>query len=587
MMRTLTTLACLVPVLALGQNTGAPLRGTSLVINDGPGDQTEPHVSGALVAYTSRSSLSTSEIRYHDLVSGVDQAIPNAGAYDSVSDVNGDMVVFTRATSSSRIFRFNARAGGAAEELAPRSGANRHAATVGGQTVAWQEQGYTAASVPPEIFAYRMDTTALTRLSEDTSLDQTPGVSADGQTVVWTKCATGNTGCDIWSARAVDGGYQVSQLTGTQGEETLPDTNGEVVVYVTQGTESGADSDIAWQPVSGGEVHRLTLPGADTNPNISGPLIAFERWDASSATPNFDLMLYDLRTQTYYRLTETPGSEVLSDISVGSDGLVRVVWTARQNGSSNVYAFVFRLPDDCSSMPTSKDPAAVCASPGSRPLLGTLLVSRSTGESDVVSTEVESTGTGVLCVDNGFEGTPATAGWVWLGAGLQVGPDELGHDVTSVARAVPLQGRRNLSAQAEGAPGSAFRVRLYGELSCGGQSEEPLPGTEVRYGQFVPAEPQSTGSDKGGFAHYFVPSGYEGQLPSGAGSETGGPGTVESPAEGSGVEVGAVPDAAPEESRAGCSAGGGSVSLFGVWIFASLLLRERDARARGRVASRR
>ncbi|MGZ3461781.1 MAG: hypothetical protein ACXU86_25090, partial [Archangium sp.] len=146
MLRTLTTLACLVPALALGQDAGPLLSGTPLVVNDGPGDQTEPHVSGARVAYTNQLDLGRSEIRYHDLLTGEDQAIPNEGAYDSISDISGDVVVFTRTTSASRIMRFDVHQGGSAEELAPRSGADRRSAAIGGQTVAWQELGYTAGS---------------------------------------------------------------------------------------------------------------------------------------------------------------------------------------------------------------------------------------------------------------------------------------------------------------------------------------------------------------------------------------------------------------------------------------------------------
>ncbi|HZI05799.1 MAG TPA: hypothetical protein VEZ71_17345, partial [Archangium sp.] len=462
MSRTITTFVCLVPMLALGQSA-APLTGKSQVVNNGPGDQRDPHVSGALVAYTHQSSLFSSEIRYHDLLTGEDQAIPTEGGFDSLADLSGNRLVFTRTTNASRVFRFDVGAGGRAVELAPRSGVERRSATIGGQTVAWQELGYTAESLPPEIFAYRLDTLALTRLSEDTNEDRTPAVSAEGKAVAWIKCATRLDGCDLWAAREVEGGYEVSQLTGPEGEESLPDTNGEVVVYVTRSLVNGVlESDIAWQPVGGGEVHRLALAGVDTHPNVSGPLIAFERRDASSATPNFDVVLYDLRTQMYYRLTETPESETLSDISLGPDGLVRVVWTVRQNGDLNVYAYIFRLPSECTRSPI-KDAAAVCASPGGRSLLGSLVVSRSEGAPEVVSTEIEGTGTGVLCLDNGFEASPATAGWVWLGAGLQVGPDELHGDVTLVARKVPLQGRRALSAQVAGGPGSAFRVRLYGE----------------------------------------------------------------------------------------------------------------------------
>lgn len=576
MSRTITPFVCLVPMLALGQSA-APLTGMSQVVNNGPGDQRDPHVSGALVAYTHQSSLFSSEIRYHDLLTGEDQAIPTEGGFDSLADLSGNRLVFTRTTNASRVFRFDVGAGGRAVELAPRSGVERRSATIGGQTVAWQELGYTAESLPPEIFAYRLDTLALTRLSEDTNEDRMPAVSAEGKAVAWIKCATSLDGCDLWAAREVEGGYEVSQLTGPEGEESLPDTNGEVVVYVTRSLVNGVpESDIAWQPVGGGEVHRLALAGVDTHPNVSGPLIAFERRDASSATPNFDVVLYELRTQTYYRLTETPESETLSDISLGPDGLVRVVWTVRQNGDLNVYAYVFRLPSECTRSPI-KDAAAVCASPGGRSLLGSLVVSRSEGAPEVVSTDIEGTGTGVLCLDNGFQASPATAGWVWLGAGLQVGPDELHEDVTSVARKVPLQGRRALSAQVAGGPGSAFRVRLYGEMTCDvGLKDVPSQDTEVRYGQLVPAGVDAM-RGKAAFTRYFVPSGYEGQLGRGGGSEgsTGVPdGTGALPGEGS--------------PRVGCGAAGGPVALLGVWILASLLLRDGGAvRVRRRAASRR
>ncbi|OJT20848.1 hypothetical protein BO221_28500 [Archangium sp. Cb G35] len=571
MSRTLIPLLCLLPALALGQPT-APLTGRTQVVNDGPGDQTDPHVSGALVAYTHQSSLSSSEIRYHDLLTGEDRAIPTEGGYDALADISGNTIVFTRTTDAGRIFRFDVGADGGARELAPRSGAERRAATLGGRTVAWQELGYTAESLPPEIFAYRLDTLALTRLTEDTSMDRSPAVSADGRVVVWTRCATSVDGCDLWAAREVEGGYEVSQLTGPEGEESLPDTNGEVVAYVTRSLVEGVlESDIAWQPVGGGEVHRLALPGTDTNPNVSGPLIAFERRDASSATPNFDVVLYDLRTQTYYRLTETPESETLSDISMDAEGLVRVVWTVRQGGNLNVHSYVFRLPADCTRTPI-KDTAAVCASPGTRSLLGSLVVSRSEGAPEVVSTEFESTGTGVLCVDNGFEASPASAGWVWLGVGLHVGPDEIREDVTSLARRVPLQGRLALSAQVAGSPGSAFRVRLYGEMTCDiGPREETSQEPEARYGQLVPAQVESR-PEAVGFTRYFVPSGYEGKHIRGGDSETGG-----------------TPAAAPpEEVRVGCGAAGGPVVLLGVWMFASLLLRDRrGTRARSLVVSRR
>jgi Tol biopolymer transport system component len=578
MLRTPILLVCLLPALALGQTVGAPLHGKSLVIDNGPGDQTDPHVSGPVVAYTQRLSISSSEIRYRDVLTGQAGVIPNEGGFDSSADVSGDTVVFTRTTGGNRVYRFNVRKGGTAEELAPRTGADRRAVAIGKQTVAWQELGYTAGSRPAEIFAYRMDPpAALTLLTDDLLLDKTPAVSADGSAVVWVKCATSIDGCDVWSARAVEGGYEVTQLTGTEGEESTPDSNGEVAVYVISRTVNGVlESDIAWQPVGGGQARVLPLPGTDSNPNISGPLIAFEQKDSSGTTSNVDVMLYDLRTQTYYRLTDTPESETLSDISVEPGGLVRVVWAVRQDGELNVYAYVFRLPTDCASTPTIENPAAVCSLPGARPLLGTLQVTRPSGASEVVSLQLEARGTGVLCVDNGYKGTPATAGWVWLGPGLHVGPESFGLEVPGVAKAVPLQGGFKLSARADGVTGSAFQVRVYGEPSCDvGLEDDIKGGGELRYGQLVPSVPQGSGGAKGRLPRTFVPSGYEGLAKAaGSGSGTGGSGLVE------GGE-------APLKPFPGCGVGGGPVSLLGVWLLAAVSLRDRSARTRARAAARR
>ncbi|HLM47962.1 MAG TPA: hypothetical protein VK458_29130 [Myxococcaceae bacterium] len=573
MLRTLIPLASLIPTLALALSPGAPLRGDSLVVNNGPGDQTEPHVSGPRVAYTNQLSLGSSEIRYHDLGTGEDQAIPNEGGYDSIADINGDTVVFTRTTSVSRVFRFEVREGQPAQELAPRTGADRRAATIGGKTVAWQELGYGASSQFPEIFAYHLDSLALTRLSEDSAVDRTPAVSEDGSTVAWTKCATSIGGCDIWMARAVEGGYAVLQLTGTEAEEAQPDTNGEVVAYVRRASVDGVvEADIAWQPVGGGQAQRLALPGTDSNPNVSGPLIAFERREPAvgDTSSNFDVVLYDLRTQTFYRLTQTPESETLNDISVGADGVVRVVWSVRESGHLNVYAFAFSLPPtDCKPV-SDESPAEVCDSPGTRPLLGTLQVSRSTGKPEQLSTPLEAKGSGVLCLDNGHEGTPATAGWVWLGTELSVGPESFTQDFKGVAQAVSLDGQDSLSARVAGKPGSAFQVRVYGEPSpsCGAELGDDKGG-ELRYGEFMPPKNVESDPVKVQPTRYFVPSGYEGPLAS--------------------VSGGAQPgdDLRPMPIPA-CSAGGsGSLLFIGLWVLAALPRRHRAARSPSPVVSRR
>lgn len=88
--RTALALATLLALLALAQpghtlaQGGWPLvGGTVTVINDGPGDQLHPHISGTLVAYSSVNQ-GNAEVRYHDLLTGADTGIPTGGAQASL-----------------------------------------------------------------------------------------------------------------------------------------------------------------------------------------------------------------------------------------------------------------------------------------------------------------------------------------------------------------------------------------------------------------------------------------------------------------------------------------------------------------------
>lgn len=106
--------------------------------------------------------------------------------------------------------------------------------------------------------------------------------------------------------------------------------------------------------------HQLVLPGTDQNPNISGNLIAFEHFDAAAPTPNFEIYIYNLATDTIYRLTNTPEYESLNDISVAADGTVRAVWSRRDvTADDNVYAYTFQLPSADTTPPVLQLPAPI------------------------------------------------------------------------------------------------------------------------------------------------------------------------------------------------------------------------------------
>ncbi|MFP2932923.1 TolB family protein [Pyxidicoccus sp. 3LG] len=545
MLRTLALVSCLLPALspAFAQVTARPITGTRRVINNGPGDQTDPHISGALVAYTNESR-GRSEIRYHDLVTGQDAAIPNGGAFDFVSDVSDGTVVFTRVSSASAIYTFDATGQESAPvEVAPEEGSSRRSAVIGGRTVAWQDFGYTGNTLQPEVAAYDLDRGTLTRLTNDGLQDRTPAVAPDGRTVVWAKCNEQGQSCDIWQAAWNGSGFNAMALTGAEGEEAQPDTNGEVVVYASTRTVDGVtDRDIYWKPVGGGTERRLALPGMDTNPSVSGSLVAFERRDPAKS--DFDIALYDLRTQVLYLLTSSPESENLNDLSVSPDGTVRVVWTVPENGDFNVHSFSFTLEEEpgCQTPKEGRIPADVCAHPRDWPLLASVEVARTTGQPNGVALGFAGEGYGALCLDNGFNGPAATSGWVWLNGHEKVTPAHFKPGESTIAVGVVFDGDNSLTALIAGNPGSAFRIRVYSPPpTCKSGSTAPRPpnpGEEVISGRLVAPMTLQAATVS---SMTFIPEG-----------------EVRGPVHGG-----------------GCSTGGGSLALLGMMAVAVWLGRPR------------
>ena len=555
MLRTLALISSLLTALspAFAQMEARPITGTPKVVNNGPGDQTDPHVSGPLVAYTNEVRGS-SEIRYHDLVTSQDAAIPNGGAFDFVSDVSGGTVVFTRVGANSAIFTFEVGSGAAPVELAPEEGSSRRAAVIGGRTVAWQDFGFTGNTLQPEIAAFNLDTGTLTRLTEDALQDRTPAVAPDGKTVVWAKCNAQGLGCDVWEARWTGAGFTTQALTGAEGEESQPDTNGEVVVYASTRTVEGVtDRDIYWKPVGGGPEQRLALPGMDANPSISGSLVAFERRVPEKG--DFDIALYDLKSQTLYVLTSGPENENLNDLSMSADGTVRVVWTAPGNGDFNVHSFTFQVETEPPCRPieeVDRLPIDVCYTPGDWLLLTTLELTRTTGAPNRAEVDftAASAGVGVICVDNGFRGAPASSGWVWLNGHVKVTPDQFQPDDALIAKGMVMatDGHNTLTASISGNPGSEFRVRVYGMPPVCEPEEVSAPEPKAREpgAQVIPGE--------------HVSPMYRPSQPVSSVTFTA---------------DGAVRGEGP--MHGGCSTGGGSLALMGLMLTAVWLVRPRRA----------
>ena len=81
---------------AVFQTTTVPmLAGTAQPINNGPGWQTDPHVSCEMVSYTNDDNQGTLQIQYFDIATNTDHIVPGNGA-NSLSDVSNGRIRLQR-----------------------------------------------------------------------------------------------------------------------------------------------------------------------------------------------------------------------------------------------------------------------------------------------------------------------------------------------------------------------------------------------------------------------------------------------------------------------------------------------------------
>lgn len=342
----------LLPSKAAAQNYVTPIvkptpPGQLIVVNNSPGaDHYDPHVSGDLVAYSNAVGFNFT-IRYHDLLTGTDNAVPNGGTSDFLSDVSGNTIAFTRvSTSSSAIFKYNL-SDASATEVDPVPGSSRQSAQIGDQTIAWEE--FSSSGTTADIVAFDRQSGAAIRLTSDGMLNQLPAISPDGMVIVWTKSPNVNPPYSTWKAVLSNGTWTAQQVVSqVGGNQPHPDTDGTIIAY---SANSGTGDQLVWQPVGGGTEQVLNLQGGQAeNPSVSGgpqnSLIAFAYLPTGAAA--HDLAIYDVAANVLYDVTKDamPGNTAdkqLSDISVTPDGKVGVVWQ-QQDAQLDIYAYTFSLP---------------------------------------------------------------------------------------------------------------------------------------------------------------------------------------------------------------------------------------------------
>jgi len=336
---------------------GGPLPVTPIAINTQAGDQTDPHVDGDLVVYSSVRidplDGVNQEIRYYRFSTGTDSAIPNALpdgtlAADLLGTVNNGRIVFTRIFPNVRtaIMLFDT-ATGDLSELAFAPDSHYIGSAIGGQTVAFVDYG--PADDSGGIMVLDLTTSALTRLTSGAEFDSHPAVSPGGDVVTWQRC-TNSVNCDIYSATRSGGTWTIHPLSTGALNDMSPYTNGTQVVFERDNLGGPTGSDIVLVPVSGGAETVLEIPGEQFNPSIGGQVVAFESRGGNTgpATGNPDLYVADLANNRYFRITNTPSqAETLNSVTVLATGEIRLVWRATEPTYSldgDIHAATFALP---------------------------------------------------------------------------------------------------------------------------------------------------------------------------------------------------------------------------------------------------
>jgi hypothetical protein len=327
-------------VFAVTPSDGGMVVGAPILINTSPGNQTDPHVSGDVAAYTDQSGALGSVIRYYDFLTMAPGSILTPlGSADQLSDVNGNHIAFARQTGLSRACMvFDVTTWNTVQIGPDNSGA--FATALGSDTVAF------VGGDDIKVGRISNPVAALTNLSTSAASDSSPAVSPNGNVVVWQACTGGS--CSILKSTFNGTSWSSSVVVASApAANTSPDTDGTSIVYDSDRAESVDGSDIYMQAVSGGADTQLALPGAQRNPSIANGIVAFEStaFGASSA----DLFIYEVSTNRLFQLTDTPAlDEQLNDVTVLPDGSIRVVWAAHPDTSSDhdIFAQTFTLPPE-------------------------------------------------------------------------------------------------------------------------------------------------------------------------------------------------------------------------------------------------
>jgi beta propeller repeat protein len=321
----------------------AQIPGTTTRITTNPFDQTGPSISGNLICYTDyRLGGIRGEVYCHDLTTHAEFQVTasNPLTSQSANDVSGNTVVYTE-TSGGVV---TAKSCSLTSETYPPctpivlgSGDSFNPA-IDGSLVAWAD-GFSGNV---EVFA--RDFTGSPTPTKITNNGPTPGMNSlvpniSGRNIAY---STGFDSHDIRCQVFVTNfdSHITTQITNSlTGCNSSVDISGNYVVY--QANRDTAQNIFVYDLSTLTET-RISLPGLQQNPHISGDWVAFEDITSTGTSNISSIRLFQISTSHLYTVVQatTPiDSSFLNDI----DGH-NLVYTSAAAGNYDIYLFQFTVP---------------------------------------------------------------------------------------------------------------------------------------------------------------------------------------------------------------------------------------------------
>lgn len=293
---------------------------------------TWPRVSGDLMCYMTSSFPLV--VKYFRFSTGVYGVIPGTSVGDGFCDVSGDRIAFTRYESDRWAVMVFDAATSVLTEVDPKSGAFRPPpVAIGSNTVAFTED-LIGNFQGVDVIAVDLSTGTRQDIGVGPPWGMGVNLSPDGNLLVWYR-VDGPVGPPGYADNNVLKSVRTGGIWGTPdfvanstGSEMNPVTDGS---YIAWGGDlwSATGEDIYFQPVGGGDVAQLPLPGIQHPVAMGGGVILV--WSQNGGPT--ELMAYVIATNTLY---QAPAGAF--DVTALPNGKVGFVGQA---ADGNVYATGF------------------------------------------------------------------------------------------------------------------------------------------------------------------------------------------------------------------------------------------------------